>query len=395
MRILVSSFPGIGHVHPMVPLAQAFVRRGDELQWATGPDACPIVEAAGLRSIAVGGSAAEMQRTLAERFPELHTLRPDQLPAFMFPRLFGNVAATDTLPELLALARSWQPDVIVHGSGSLAAPIVAAIVGVPNVCVGFGMLVAPERVTDASDAVAPLWAEHGLAPRPFAGCYDHLYVDIYPPSLRSGQRDYLPHQQSMRPLTSSEEAVPVDGGERARAEVAPAGDKPLIYLTFGTVFNTPTGPFRDAFLGLADLDVRLVVTVGPRGDPGAFGPLPSHVRVHRYVPQHLLLSQCALVVSHGGSGTFLGSLDQGLPQLCIPQAADQFANAHAAERAGAGLTVLPHQCTPDAVRDAATRLLADPSFRSNADRIRDELSSMPSPDDVASVIDRLVSTTAR
>ena len=392
MRVLVSSFPAVGHVLPMVPLAQSFAGRGDEVLWATGPDGCRIVELAGLRSVAVGVSAAEMQQELFERFPEVRTLRPDQLPAFMFPRLFGNVAAYATLPELLATARSWRPDVLVHVVGSFAAPIVATVLGVPNVCVGFGALVARERMSDASDAVASLWAESGLERRPFAGCYDDLYVDIYPPSLRSGESDHVPHQQSMRPVTPSAQVSPDELDAGGIAEFAAEGDHPLIYLTFGTVFNATTGPFREAFLGLVDIGCRLVVTVGPHGDTGAFGVLPSHVRVHRYVPQQLILSRCSLVVSHGGSGTFLGALDHGLPQLCIPQAADQFANAHASETAGAGLTVLPHQSSRQSVREAATRLLSEPSFRTNAQRIQQELRTMPSPDEVASVIERLVST---
>lgn len=391
MRVLVSSFPAIGHVHPMVPLSQSFAARGDDVLWATGPDAGPIVDSAGLRSVAVGVGAAEMRHTFFERFPEAHTLRPDQLPGFMFPHLFGSVAAPATLPDLLAVSQSWHPDVIVHGAGSLAAPIVAALVRVPNVCVGYGTLVAPERVAAAADAVAPLWAESGLEPRPWAGCYDNLYIDIYPPSLRSGPSNHVPHQQSMRPVTFSADVMSDGLDGRELAELA-AGDRPLIYLTFGTVFNATTGPFREAVLGLVDLDARLVVTVGPHGDPTAFGALPPNVSVHRYVPQQLLLQRCSLVVSHGGSGTFLGALDHGLPQLCIPQAADQFANAHAGATTGASLTLLPHQCSRDAVRDAATRLLTEPSFRSSARRIRDELRSMPSPDDTASVVERLVST---
>ena len=214
--------------------------------------------------------------------------------------------------------QSWQPDVVVHVVGSFAAPIVAAVMRVPNVCVGFGSLVVPERMVDASDAVTSLWVENGLDPRPWGGCYDDLYVDIYPPSLRSGPSDHVPYQQSMRPVTFSTEVWSDGLDEDGVAELGAAEGRPVIYLTFGTVFNA-TGPFREAFLGLVDLDVRLVVTVGPQGDPKDFGALPSHVSVERYVPQRLLLPRCSLVVSHGGSGTFLGALDHALPQLAYPK----------------------------------------------------------------------------
>ena len=375
-----------------MPLARSFAESGHEVMWATGPDGCRVVEAAGLRSVCVGLSAEEMQKQMFERSPEIATLRPDQLPGFMFPRLFGSVAASATLPELLAAARAWRPDVVVHVVGSFAAPLVAAVLGVPNVCVGFGPLVAAEYMSGASEAVAPLWAEHGLEQPPFAGCYDDLYVDIYPPSLRDGASDHIPRQLSMRPVTSAAPVLPDDPAAEDFARFAEEGNQPLVYLTFGTVFNATTGPFREAFLGLVATGFRVVVTVGPQGDPGAFGPLPPQVRVYRYVPHQLILDRCSLVVSHGGSGTFLGAFDRGLPQLCIPQAADQFANARAGANAGAGLTLMPNQSSRDTVTEAAVHLLSEPSFRTNAQRIQHELATMPSPDEVAAIIEERVSS---
>ena len=64
------------------------------------------------------------------------------------------------------------------------------------------------------------------------------------------------------------------------ANVAKGDDRPLVYVTFGTVFNNPGGLFRHAVEGVADLDVRVVVTVGPDGNPEAFGSLPDNVSVH-------------------------------------------------------------------------------------------------------------------
>jgi UDP:flavonoid glycosyltransferase YjiC (YdhE family) len=54
VKILVTSTPGLGHVIPLVPLAQAFVRRGHEMLWATGADAGPTITAAGVPFTAAG-----------------------------------------------------------------------------------------------------------------------------------------------------------------------------------------------------------------------------------------------------------------------------------------------------------------------------------------------------
>jgi MGT family glycosyltransferase len=157
---------------------------------------------------------------------------------------------------------------------------------------------------------------------------------------------------------------------------------PLVYVTFGTVFS------NDAVLStvveaLGRLPVRVVVTVGPRRDPASLGPRPPHVHVARYIPQDQLLGHCAVVVSHAGSGTFLAALAAGLPNLCLPQAADQFLNAQACAASGSGLVLQPGAVTIEAVAGAVERLLADPAFRSGAERVGEEIRGMPAPAEVA------------
>ena len=92
------------------------------------------------------------------------------------------------------------------------------------------------------------------------------------------------------------------------------------------------------------------------------------------------------VVSHAGSGTFLGALAHGLPQLCLPQAADQFRNAHAGVESGAALKLHPEHATPEAIADAVSTLLADNTFHTNANRIRTEINTMPAPDKVTKIL---------
>lgn len=309
----------------------------------------------------------------------------------MFPRLFGTIAAPSMLRDLLPIVDGWTPDIIVHEAGELAAPIAAALAGVANVCQGFGALLRPDRIGPASEAVEPLWREHGLEPRPWAGSYNHMYLDIYPPSLRAAYGDYVIRRESMRPVPFS-----VDLTTTADARVVlDADDRPLVYVTFGTVFNDPGAAFRAAVEGVSDLDVRVLVTVGPKGDRLAFGSLPSNVNVIRYLPQTDLLPHCSLVVSHAGSGTFLAALDHGLPQLCLPQAADQFGNAHQCEEAGAGLQLLPEHVSRESVREASVRLLREPEFRASAGRLKQEIEDMRPPADVVAMIEDLASATGR
>jgi MGT family glycosyltransferase len=183
--------------------------------------------------------------------------------------------------------------------------------------------------------------------------------------------------------------VPIDAVGDDAVEPVVAGEKPLVYLTFGTVFNDP-GLFSASIAGVARLDVDVLVTVGPLADPEALGAVPANVRVERYVPQTAVLPHCAVVASHAGSGTFLAALGLGIPQLCLPQAADQFINAGQGAAAGAALALPPAEASADAISGAVERLLAEPAFGAAAGRVAGEMAAMPGPDEVAGVLEALV-----
>jgi MGT family glycosyltransferase len=207
-----------------------------------------------------------------------------------------------------------------------------------------------------------------------------MYLDIYPSVLRPPHDIELDCRQAIRPVTIEEEA-----GALPSVVTAP-DDRPLVYLTFGTVWNAPSPAFRAAVDALRELDVRALVTVGPGGDPELFGTLPDRVAVARYVPQHAVLEHCAAVVSHAGSGTFLASLGRGIPQVCLPQGADQFINAGSCARVGAGRTLLADEATPAAIAAAIADVLGDSGFGERASQVGAEIERMPSPGEVAELL---------
>jgi len=56
---------------------------------------------------------------------------------------------------------------------------------------------------------------------------------------------------------------------------------------------------------------------------------------------------------------------------------------------GAGTSLRPGEATAAAVREAVPRLLGDRSFGEAAQRISASIASMPSPDDVAALLEAL------
>lgn len=369
MRLLFSSTSGLGHLQPILPLATAAHRAGHSVLVAVPSDAVERIR--GIDVVPVGWTGPERMAQFKARFPESDGMTGLELATFMFPRMFGP-AAVAAVTQLFAAASEWRPDVIVHEVGEFAAPAVASALGIPNVSHGFGLVIPRERMAAAAAFAAPAWEQLGLEPAELGGMYDHAYIDIYPPSLQPEDLSYLPVRLPRRP--ASGDALPDDQLPDRVARLA-QDDRPLLYLTFGTTFNV-NRTFAAAVHALGELDANVVVTVGPKGDPDTFGPQPPNVHIERYIPQSLLLPTTTAVASHAGSGTFLAAIAAGVPQLFLPQAADQFRNAAVGHDAGLGIDA--RDADEDFIRTAMTDLITDHDrFATHARAVAREIAAMP------------------
>jgi UDP:flavonoid glycosyltransferase YjiC (YdhE family) len=263
---------------------------------------------------------------------------------------FYEIYAEDLEPELARL----RPDLVVHEWGLPGAAVAARRAGIPGIWHGFGRAIP---------------AGIGLELPTNSG---RPHVDICPPSLQD--KDFLATEEriELRPVPYSAPAP------------LPAWRRPLVYLTLGTAFGTPE-LLTTAIAGLATLDVHVVVAAG-RVRPEELGAVPDNVTVQAWVPQAELMPHVDVVVHHGGSGTTLGALAVGAPQLILPQGADQFANADAVIAAGAALRLLADELSAESIAEHVRKLLphsGNTEHRDAARVIAEEIARMPAPDEVA------------
>jgi UDP:flavonoid glycosyltransferase YjiC (YdhE family) len=227
--------------------------------------------------------------------------------------------------------------------------------------------------------LAEVAAEHGVElPDGDVMRFGNPYLDICPPSLQD--RDFLATATDRLPLRPVPFAEP--------GELPPwvlEHREPLVYLTLGTAFTT-VHVLRTAIEGLASLNARVLVSTGTIVEVGELGDLPDNVVVREWLPQADLLPHVDLVVHHGGAGTTMGTLGAGVPQLVLPQGADQFGNAVMVTEAGLGDQVLGAEVVAEVIADKARRLLTDDAVLDAARAMADEVAAMPSPADVVGVL---------
>jgi UDP:flavonoid glycosyltransferase YjiC (YdhE family) len=383
VRVLCSCLPGFGHFHPMVPLARALAEAGHEVAFATAPRFCErVVTPAGFPAFPAGVSPVVVEEETA-RLPEVGDLGPrDVWPLGAY--MFAGVAAARKAPDLVSVVERWEPALVLHGAIDFAGPVAAARAGLPSVNHGVGALQPREFWELSGQVVTPLWEKWGVEPGPLGGMFRHLYLDVCPPSFQSADVAVVPVRHLLRP-------VPFDTltGDELPPWVASLADRPTVYVTLGTIFNSAPGLFETLLDGLREEPFNVIVTVGPDRDPDELGTQPPNVRIERYIPQSLLFPHCDAVVCHGGSGTVLAALASGLPLLVIPQGANQFWNAHRCAELGLGTFLDEAELTPEAVRRRVRTLLEEPGYRQAAGRLRDEIAAMPSPAEAVPELERL------
>lgn len=390
MKILFTTHPGAGHLHPMAPLARELARRGHDVRVATSPAFAGAVTDAGLVPLPAG--IPWLESAADAHFPRFTSAGPVAGLATLFDEPSARLAA-----DVLASRDEWAPDLVVRDNTELGGWAVAHVLGVPLAV--FGVierlpLPAMGAFSGQLDALRASYAE--LAAADAASTYGDVYLEPAPPAL----------------LDASEPAgqVPVrPTGEERDGTAAPdwlrgLGARRVVYLTLGTVFHRERlllGVLLEA-LGAEDVDV--VLTYGAQDAPQQ---LPSNVRAAPYIPQDLVLPLCSAVLCHAGRGSVLGALAHGVPLVLAPVTADQPVTAAACARAGVARVLatddfhLPDRTVPvtvparldvAAVRDAVRTVLDDESYSAAAAKARAEIAAMPSVSEAAQVLERLVTS---
>jgi len=282
--------------------------------------------------------------------------------------------------DLVPLAVEWRPDMVVHEDTELAGMIAAAVTGAQHVVHGLGLM-QPIRIWEALEPTVAQLADRWGCMEATETIREASFVDVCPPALQPQGERVWPRSHPLRPSPGA--PLP---RQRLPDAIAQLPFDQTVHLTLGTVFHDAFDVLAAALAGVRELPVNVVVAAGPGTDPARFGPQPAHVLIEAYLPHALLLPLCRLVVSQGGAGIMFGALARGLPQLLLPQGADQSMNAEASHRAGAALTLAPDEVSAETVAAAARRLLDEPRFTDAAVAVQTEIAAMPTPDETLAAL---------
>ena len=378
VRVLCATTANDGHFGPVLPFARAFAEAGHEVRVAAPASYAGRVAEAGFGHEPFADPPRELIGPVMARLPAMAFEAADDL---VIREVFARIDAQAALPSLKETVRRWRPDLMLRESAELASLAAAEHAEVPHVHVCIGMHeILPRFAQAISDPLEELGRLAGLVEgRMTSALASETVLSLVPEILDrargqvpSGSNGLLRFHEPRPPSSSSAQRLPDWGDSRL----------PLIYVTFGSVTGSLppfAGVFRDALDALADVEARVLLTVGRKVDPSGLGPVPSNAHVEQWLPQDAVLGRAAAMLGHGGFGTTMGALAAGVPQVVVPLFTfDQVVNGDHVAAVGAGRAV---ERGPSSVGSAAAEipeLLADPTYAASARRVAAAMAELPS-----------------
>ncbi|UQX05454.1 nucleotide disphospho-sugar-binding domain-containing protein [Streptomyces sp. RerS4] len=374
MKILFVASGSPATVFALAPLATAARNAGHEVFMGAVEDMVPYIASAGLPALSIVSSAIRKYATTDRDGNPVSLPKTPEEELDFAGHWFGRIAAA-SMEGLRGVVAHWRPDLVVGGSMSFAAALIAAELGVPYVRQAWDTGDAWRTDPAASDELRPELAELGLDRLPDPD----LFIDICPPSLRPAD---APAAQMMR-------WVPANGQRALEPWMYTRPDRPRVLVTSGSrmVSAKNTGFLSGLARDVAALGAEPVIATLDEVAAGIRAELPG-VRAG-WVPLDVVVPTCDIVVHHAGGVTALTAMNAGVPQLIVPQGGNFVEAGRRISDFGAAITLDPEETGADGVATACRELLDDPSYAERAGLLADEIAALPLPADVVRVLEDL------
>jgi MGT family glycosyltransferase len=180
----------------------------------------------------------------------------------------------------------------------------------------------------------------------------HMNLLLYPKPLRYKRKRPL----NPRRFQYLEGCVREEGRYEVPA-FAGLEDRPLIYVSFGSLGAADVELYRRMIALFAKLPYRFLMNVGDH--IGDYAAPPANVHLASWYPQPAVIPEVDLVIHHGGNNSFNEALYFGKPALIMPYCWDGLDNAARIADTGYGAELPRYKWTDRQLAGTIAGLLAD------------------------------------
>jgi UDP:flavonoid glycosyltransferase YjiC (YdhE family) len=354
------NWSGGGNLPPSLGIARTLTERGHDVAFAGRPEMVPRVERAGFKAIELTRAYEQ-----AHRYPEGKWL----------PKAASFLTSPAVAEQIRELLPAVKPDVVIIDQMFPVALLEAKRLGRPSVAI----------CHTSVWRCLPMWRKFFAM---LTGLRMEAGFDPIPSELENLWM--LQDKMIVTTLASLDQASGELGQAYKLRHVGPVLERerhgvhvdlpwsedrqtPVVLVSFSTAPEQGSiEKFQNAIDALASLPVHGVITVGDSIDPTALRPA-KNVWVCTTADHDDLMRRAALVVTHGGHGTLMRALKNGLPVVVIPgSGGDQPVNAASAEAWGVG-RALPGDADAETMRLAIAEVLSTEAYRQHAARFAHEI----------------------
>jgi MGT family glycosyltransferase len=357
--------PAHGHTNPTLPVVAELVKRGERIIYYSLKEFRTVIEHTGATFRCYGETPPDsiMQDENITR-QVYYVMNTSQI----------------ILPRLLADIQEIKPDYIIHDSFCPWGKYVAQITNIPAISSNTMFVLTPRLIRSIPSMLitqffmgiaarrekaliysiaARLSAEYGI-PKP---AISDIVTNPEALNIVYTSKQFQPF---VHLLDNSFKFVGPSLHQRPKDAAFPfeklAENKPLIYISLGTMFNAHLAFFLLCCQAFANTDLQVVISTGTRISPDQLGKIPDNMLVRPTVPQLTLLQHTDVFITHAGMNSANEALYYGVPMIAIPQASDQPWVAQRIKQLGAGKVLHRRTLSAKKLRRSVEEILANPAY---------------------------------
>jgi MGT family glycosyltransferase len=422
-EILIAALSPIGHITPLLAIAQDLVARGNNVTVMTGAAHTDAVHAVGAQSHPLSAladfddlpfdaasrngmsSVKALNVAIIRLFLAPMPHQAQELAAAMartrFDAIIVDYAFFGIIPLLLG-APGERPPVLYYSPTPMmlsSRDTAPTGMGLPP---GAGRLGRPRNrvlnllshsvvLRGAQQATNAMLASLGARRLPVflldVGVLADRFIVPTVPSFEYPRSDLAPNVR----FVGAVHPRPARSYLRPRWWSELDGDRPVVHVTQGTVDNYDMSRLIEPTIeALACEDVTVVVTTGGRDVGDIKVALPSNTRVAEYIPHDVLLPKVDVMITNGGYGAVQRALSTGVPLVVAGCTEDKPEVAARVAWSGAGINLKTGRPTPTMIRGAVREILANGRHLHRARELEAAFARRDGIAEIAALVDEVV-----
>ncbi len=373
-KIAFFCIPAHGHTNPMLPVAAELVRRGNAVRFYSFDEFEKKIRAAGAEFISCDSFLPKLTK---QEETDLKNVSTTEM-------TIQDIRITISMSDFLDKEfKSFLPDVVYTDSvcfwGKLNAwkhhvpMVVSTSTFAFNQMSSRYMKNSPKEMADMIFGLPRISRElKKLKPYGFhvKSVFSLIQSDNSTDSIVYTSRMFQPYAESF-----SDHYAFVGPSVFSNALPDKKKDRPLVYISMGTVINDRPDFYNKCIDALKTLNVDVIISCGNAINREELGVLPNHIKVYPYVDQLEVLARADAFITHCGMNSVSESLYMATPMVLYPQTSEQYAVARRTSEIGAGIILKDDSV--EGIRAATQEILNHKAYGNAAAKCSEDFHACP------------------